>query len=70
VLPDGATRGYLEDGDVVRMTATATGAGGVTIGFGAVEGRVMAAQPAGSPGHQHPGHHHPGHHHPGHHQGA
>ena len=42
-LPDGATRAYLEDGDVVRITATAPGAGGVTIGFGSVEGRVAAA---------------------------
>jgi fumarylacetoacetase len=49
-LPDGTTRGYLEDGDVVRITATAPGAGGVTIGFGAVEGRVVPAQPVDDPG--------------------
>lgn len=41
-LPDGTTRGYLSDGDVVRITATAPGADGVRIGFGAVEGRVVA----------------------------
>jgi len=43
VLPDGTTRTYLEDGDVVRITATAPGADGVTIGFGAVEGRIAPA---------------------------
>jgi fumarylacetoacetase len=42
-LPDGTTRAYLEDGDVVRITATAPGTGGAVIGFGAVEGRVVAA---------------------------
>ncbi len=41
-LPGGTTRAYLEDGDVVRITATAPGADGTTIGFGAVEGRVVA----------------------------
>jgi fumarylacetoacetase len=41
-LPGGASRSYLDDGDVVRITATAPGADGVTIGFGAVEGRVVA----------------------------
>lgn len=39
-LPDGTTRSYLHDGDVVRISATAPGADGTTIGFGAVEGRV------------------------------
>lgn len=43
-LPGGATRSYLADGDVVRITATAPGADGVTIGFGAVEGRVLAGE--------------------------
>jgi fumarylacetoacetase len=42
-LPDGSTRSYLRDGDVVRMTATAPGADGVTIGFGAVEATVLPA---------------------------
>ena len=41
-LPGGVTRAYLEDGDVVRITATAPGADGTMIGFGAVEGRVVA----------------------------
>jgi fumarylacetoacetase len=41
-LADGSSRGYLTDGDVVRISATAPGADGVTIGFGAVEGRVAA----------------------------
>ncbi len=41
-LPGGATRAYLDDGDVVRITATAPGADGTTIGFGTVEGRVVA----------------------------
>jgi fumarylacetoacetase len=41
-LADGSTRGYLADGDVVRISATAPGADGVTIGFGAVEGTVTA----------------------------
>jgi fumarylacetoacetase len=42
-LPGGATRSYLDDGDVVRITATAPGADGVTIGFGSVEGVVLPA---------------------------
>jgi fumarylacetoacetase len=42
-LPDGTSRAYLADGDVVRITATAPGAEGVTIGFGAVEGTVSGA---------------------------
>jgi fumarylacetoacetase len=41
-LADGGTLGYLADGDVVRISATAPGADGVTIGFGAVEGTVAA----------------------------
>ncbi|MBO0775317.1 MAG: fumarylacetoacetase [Actinobacteria bacterium] len=48
-LPDGTTRGYLADGDTLRITATAPGADGVTIGFGDVSGTIMAAaglQPA------------------------
>jgi fumarylacetoacetase len=42
-LPDGTTRSYLADGDVVRITATAPGSGGGRIGFGAVEGAVSGA---------------------------
>jgi fumarylacetoacetase len=45
-LPGGGTRSYLADGDLVRISATAPGEGGVRIGFGAVEGTV---RPAGSP---------------------
>jgi fumarylacetoacetase len=44
-LADGTTRSYLADGDTVRITATAPGAGGATIGFGAVEGTVRPALP-------------------------
>jgi fumarylacetoacetase len=44
VLPDGTTRGYLEDGDVVRITATAPGPDGTTIGFGSVEGQILGTQ--------------------------
>lgn len=42
-LPDGTTRSYLADGDVVRISATAPGSGRVPIGFGAVEGAVSRA---------------------------
>jgi fumarylacetoacetase len=42
-LPDGTSRGYLADGDEVRISATAPGAGGATIGFGAVAGTVSGA---------------------------
>ncbi|WP_345355947.1 fumarylacetoacetase [Actinoallomurus liliacearum] len=41
VLPDGQRRGYLEDGDTVRIQATAAGPGGAPIGFGEVAGTVM-----------------------------
>jgi fumarylacetoacetase len=41
-LAGGGSRGYLADGDTVRISATAPGADGVTIGFGAVEGTVTA----------------------------
>jgi fumarylacetoacetase len=44
VLPGGARRSYLEDGDVVRISATAPGAGGATIGLGAVEGVIRPAR--------------------------
>jgi fumarylacetoacetase len=44
VLPDGTTRAYLEDGDVVRITATAPGPDGTTIGFGSVEGQILGTQ--------------------------
>jgi fumarylacetoacetase len=42
-LSDGASRTFLEDGDEVAITATAPGAGGATIGFGEVCGRILPA---------------------------
>jgi fumarylacetoacetase len=40
-LGDGSTRTFLEDGDVVTITATAPGTGGGRICFGAVTGTVQ-----------------------------
>ncbi|MFI1162113.1 fumarylacetoacetase [Streptomyces sp. NPDC020801] len=40
-LPDGK-RTFLEDGDVVTMSAWAPGAGGVRVGLGEVTGRIVA----------------------------
>ncbi|NUP32218.1 MAG: fumarylacetoacetase [Streptomycetaceae bacterium] len=42
-LPDGTTRGFLEDGDEVVITATAPGPDGTRVGFGAVTGRIRPA---------------------------
>ncbi|MBL3668025.1 fumarylacetoacetase [Streptomyces sp. M2CJ-2] len=42
-LPDGSVRTFLEDGDEITITATAPGADGTTIGFGAVTGRIEPA---------------------------
>ncbi|MGP4086235.1 fumarylacetoacetase [Streptomyces sp. KR55] len=42
-LPDGSTRTFLEDGDEITITATASGAEGTVIGFGAVTGRIAPA---------------------------
>jgi fumarylacetoacetase len=42
-LADGSTRTFLEDGDEVSVTASAPGADGTRIGFGAVTGRVVPA---------------------------
>ncbi|MEO7058665.1 MAG: fumarylacetoacetase [Lapillicoccus sp.] len=42
-LTDGSTRGFLEDGDTVTMTAWAPGPGGARIGLGEVTGRIAAA---------------------------
>ncbi len=42
-LPDGSTRGFLEDGDVVTIRATAPGVNGARIGFGEVAGEVRPA---------------------------
>jgi fumarylacetoacetase len=44
-LTDGTTRTFLEDGDVVTISATAPGPGGTRIGFGEVTGRVLPANP-------------------------
>ncbi|MGH3795536.1 MAG: fumarylacetoacetase [Pseudonocardiaceae bacterium] len=43
-LPDGATRGFLADGDEVSITATAPGPDGATMGLGEVRGRVIASR--------------------------
>jgi fumarylacetoacetase len=43
-LADGSTRTFLEDGDVVTITATAPGGDGIRIGFGEVSGRVEPAR--------------------------
>ena len=40
-LDDGTARGFLEDGDVVTMTAWAPGPGGSRVGVGEVTGRVV-----------------------------
>ena len=45
----GATRTFLEDRDVVTLTATAPGAGGSRISFGEVTGRVEAARASRPP---------------------
>jgi fumarylacetoacetase len=37
-LPDGTTRGFLEDGDEITISATAPGPGGARISFGEVTG--------------------------------
>jgi fumarylacetoacetase len=42
-LSDGSVRTFLEDGDVVTITATAPGADGTRIAFGEVTGRVEPA---------------------------
>jgi fumarylacetoacetase len=43
-LADGSTRTFLEDGDVVTISATAPGADGSRISFGEVTGRVEPAR--------------------------
>jgi fumarylacetoacetase len=42
-LDDGSRRGFLEDGDVVTMTAWAPGPGGSRVGVGEVTGRIVPA---------------------------
>ncbi|SNS23493.1 fumarylacetoacetate hydrolase [Geodermatophilus saharensis] len=46
-LSDGSTRTFLEDGDVVTLTATAPGTGGGRISLGEVTGRVEPSQTEG-----------------------
>ncbi len=46
-LPDGSSRGWLEDGDEVVITATATGPDGSRVGFGDAHGQIMPAWPPG-----------------------
>ncbi len=43
-LTDGSTRSFLEDGDVVTITATAPGPDGSRISFGEVTGTVLPAR--------------------------
>jgi len=43
-LPDGTTRGFLDDGDAVSISATAPGQGGTLLGFGEVTGTVLPAR--------------------------
>jgi fumarylacetoacetase len=45
-LANGTTRTFLEDGDVVTITATAPGPGGSRISLGEVTGRI---EPAAAP---------------------
>jgi fumarylacetoacetase len=47
-LPDGSARAWLEDGDEVVITATATGPDGSRVGFGDAHGQIMPAWPPGS----------------------
>ncbi|HET6817242.1 MAG TPA: fumarylacetoacetase [Mycobacteriales bacterium] len=46
-LDDGSTRAFLEDGDEVEITATASGADGCRIGLGEVTGTVVPALATG-----------------------
>ncbi|WCT72471.1 fumarylacetoacetase [Sphingomonas naphthae] len=46
VLPGGETRGFLEDGDEIILSATARAAGFVSIGFGACVATILPARPA------------------------
>jgi fumarylacetoacetase len=43
-LPDGSTRTFLQDGDIVSITASAPGPGGARIGFGEVTGQIRPAR--------------------------
>ena len=44
--PDGSSRGWLEDGDEIVITATATGPDGTRVGFGSAIGVDLPATPA------------------------
>ncbi len=44
-LPDGSTRSWLEDGDEVVISATATGPDGMRIGLGDARGQIVPALP-------------------------
>src|SRR6266700_608993 len=44
-LPDGSSRGWLEDGDVVVITASAAGPDGSRVGFGDAHGQIIPAWP-------------------------
>jgi len=41
-LPDGSSRSFLQDGDEVKISATAPGPGGTVVGLGEVRGRITA----------------------------
>jgi fumarylacetoacetase len=45
-LEDGSQRGFLEDGDTVRMTAWAPGPGGTRVGLGEVTGTIRPHLPS------------------------
>jgi fumarylacetoacetase len=45
-LADGTTRGWLQDGDEIVITATAGGPGGSRIGLGSAMGCILPATPA------------------------
>ncbi len=45
-LGDGSERAFLEDGDTVRISATAPGEDGVRIGFGEVVGTILPSRSA------------------------
>lgn len=44
-LPGGVTRTFLEDGDEVRLAATAPGVSGARVALGEVTGRILGAHP-------------------------
>jgi fumarylacetoacetase len=43
-LADGSTRGFLEDGDTVTITATAPGEDGAVVGIAEVTGTILPAE--------------------------